>query len=560
MIMHLPLPRFRGRLHLARQRGPLVLLLSIAMLGLGATAASAFTCTAQCTPPASAISAPTPETGGRWGERTVAVGADLSSPTDSINDVWVADPFATAGASLAQAGKVYLVSGASMVNTTSTTPTTPTVIYTLTAPTPVTKGHFGFVISNIGDVNADSKPDLAVGVDANDPTTGASTGNGNVWVYNGASGALLYTINNPNAAATNDRFGSRIGNAGDIYNTTDGLFVGNGTTAADGSSEIIVGASNATVGTLAGVGKAYIFDGNPAAYSGTPPSSNVAVRTFTAPQSTVAGTFGLSVQGPGNFNGDVKGVPDQVISAPAATVGTNVKEGEMYVYDGTTGNLIKTLNDPTPQANAFFGFQDVTPKSPGDVNADGKADIYADGWLQDVTNTDEGKAWVFAGTATTGATNIPLYSITDNHAKAGGQFGWSMTDTTLGSGTTKVLLVGASPHSSTSANEDGGAYLYTSSNGVFNKDLPLPQGYQQATATGNAGPNLGWTVSAPGALKSGSTSQTYLAGAPFVDNTSSPAHQDEGLIFTFWDDGTGSYSHAYCPANSNGSRTTATCT
>ena len=506
-----------------------------------------FSCTGQCSPPPSAISSPTPETGGRWGERIVAANADFNG--DGRPDVWVADPAATVNG-LPQAGKVYLISGASLI-TANSTPTTPVVLYTLIAPTPVAYQHYGFVIANIGDVNGDGQPDLAVGVDAT-TSTYAYTGNGNVWVYDGVAGALLYTINNPLPAASGDRFGSSIGKAGDIYNTASAGFVDPTVpVTGDGKSEIIVGASNAASGAAA----AYIFDGNPAAYPPPSNSSSTALRTFAAPN---GGSFGLSVQGPGDFNGD--GVPDQVISAPAETVGGNATAGAMYVYSGKDQSLLQTIHDPVPQAGSFFGFQDVTPNSPGDVNTDGKADIYAEGWKQDVTvggvtTTHQGEAWVFPGTATVQTTNTPMYTIDDSHPHTGGQFGWSMTDTLLGSSTTKVLLIGASPLDGATTNEDGGAYLYNSSNGTRNTELSLPYGYEQGTATGNAGPNLGWTVAAPGPLKaSPSTDQTYLAGAPFVDDTnSSPtAHQDEGLIFSFWDNN-GSYSHPYCEANSNGS-------
>jgi len=406
-------------------------------------------------------------------------------------------------------------------------------------------------------VNGAAKPDLAVGVDAK-TSGGLYTGSGNVWVYSGSQGVTppnpitpLYTINSP-TGASGERFGSRIGRAGDIYNTSSAGFVGTGGRVADGKAEIIIGAPATSAG-----GKAYIFDGNPAAYSGTPPSSSTAVRTFSPPN---AGSFGLSVQGPGDTNKD--GVPEQLIAAPAATANGNANQGQMYLYDGITGALTLTINDPSPQAGAFFGFQDVTPNSPGDVTGDGKADIYVNGWLQTVgTNPQQGKAWVFNG-ALTGTTSTPLYSVSDPHPQTNGQFGWSMTATTLDNTATKVLYVGASPHTETTPlnNENGGSNLFLASTGALSKELPMPQPYQQATVAGspqNAGPNLGWTVAAPGPLKAGSTYQTYIAGAPFWD---SATNVDEGLLFTYWfDPVTGKYAHPYCPPTSAGGQT-GTCT
>lgn len=535
----------------------------MAMVAFGANAASAapsktllpaYTCTNQCNPPPSATSAPSPAYGGRWGERVVATGADYNG--DGINDVWVADPFADVGSTV-QAGRVDLVSGASLINTTTVPQQVAAPLYTLTAPTPVQYGHFGFTIANIGNVGGFStKPDLAVGVDTdlNSNGTGA-TGTGNVWVYDGdmnATTRLLYTINSP-TGVSGERFGSRITAAGDVYNTASVAFrtKGIGGIAGDGKSEIIVGASNQTFGGTAGRGRAYLFDGNAAA------TSHAAIRTYDPPNVS-AGSFGLSVQGPGDVNGD--GIPDQVVAAPAATVGANTTAGEVYVYDGAGGGLstatpVHTIQDPTAQTGSYFGFQDVTPNSPGDVNGDAKADIYVDGWLQNVgPNAAQGEAWVFDGTVT-GTTNTPLRTMNDSRPHANGQFGWSMTKTLKGSSTTAEMLIGASPHHSSTSNEDGGAGLYLTSTGASDLELPLPQEYQQGTTSTDPGPNLGWTVASPGPLKAGSTDLTYLAGAPFVDNNS-PANQDEGLIFAFWGP---TYAHAYCPPNSDGSPT-GTCT
>ncbi|MDQ6784220.1 MAG: integrin alpha [Actinomycetota bacterium] len=521
------------------------------------------------TPPGSpaAIKSPSPQAKGRWGERTVAAGAHLTTGSTK-NDVWVADPYATD--TQAEAGTVYAVAGSSLITNSGGTQTAPTVLYTIHPPTPAINGHFGFVISNIGDVNGDGVPDLAVGEDAQDnptPPTGRSyIGTGHVYVYSGINGTSLYTITAPTGVVSGDRFGSRIGNAGDIYKTNKG-FVGTGTPPITGDmkSEIIIGASASKDGTTnPGVGKAYIFNGDPGSYSGTPKTGNTPVRTLSNPakgqvcsSTSSCGNYGLSVQGPGDTNGD--GVPDQLVGAPTYndTVGGHTSQGRMYIISGKDGTVLQTIDDPTPQQGAYFGFQDVTPNSPGDVNTDTKPDVYGEGWLQTGTiGTGQGEAWVFNG-----ATGAMLYALNDPHATPSGnsrQFGWSMTATTDGNATTPALLVGASPHGAASTDEDGGAYVFGSASSGTRpllEDLPLPSYYQQSSAS-DAGPNLGWTVAAPGDLD-GSGYQTYLAGAPFWN---SATNVDEGLVFAFYHNATTGYAPAYCtPLSNGGYDTTGTC-
>ena len=220
---------------------------------------------------------------------------------------------------------------------------------------------------------------------------GCNEGQGKAWSFSGATGALLKTFDNPDpqGIATNRaRFGSRIGRAGDV--TGDGvadIIIG------ASSSDVPAGCGDATTvptGCRKDQGQAYIFNGVtgalvrrlelPAAdQTGTSCSAN-------------CGQLGIAVQSPGDTNRD--GFPDQLVDA-----GNFNGVGRMYLYSGKDGSVLLRIDDPDPQQGAFFGFQDAAPDSPGDVNGDGVPDLYAHGFQQDIgTVKDQGRAWVFSGT------------------------------------------------------------------------------------------------------------------------------------------------------------------
>ena len=521
-----------------RTPGTLILASALAFV-VAAPAASAASLTTPFAP--SATPNPEPQAGARWGERLVSVNDENG---DGVNDFFMATPFADL--SFPNQGRVYLMSGS-----------TRAILRVIDAPEPqggtafgfsATGGaSFGFYISSPGDIDGDGKDDIVAGTDAQNVYTGSGApcgasepngcneGQGRAWAFSGATGAVLRTFDNPDpqgAPGNRARFGSRIGRAGDV--------------TGDGVPDIIIGASEndipagcANVSVGAGCrknqGQAYIFNG----------ATGALVRTLdmptadrsTAPCSASCGSFGIAVQGPGDTDGD--GVADQLVDAGSYSYdtgtgtacgtpepnGCNESQGRMYVFSGATGALLQRFDDPIPQANATFGFQDAAPLAPGDVNGDGKADVFANGFGQaGPTGEGEGRAWVFNG-----ATGALLYTLPDPTPEKGGQFGWSLAGTDYNGDATPDLYVGQSPHHVEGSIESGGTYVFDGRDGSVLKALELPPGDVQPGTTGNVGPALGWGLAAPGDLN-GDGNPDYLAGAPFVDEG---GLQDNGRIYAF---------------------------
>ena len=387
----------------------------VAVSAMTLGAASAPAATSSTAYELTSIETPFPQATGRFGERHAATD-DLDG--DGVNDYFVGALSEDVGG-LTNAGRVYAVSGR-----------TRTLLYDIIAPEIQAGAQFGFYISILGDVDGDAKNDIAIGTDSQDTTAagdpctppgmGCNDGQGKAWVFSGGRrGRVAYELDNPDPQP-NARFGSRIGRAGDI----------NG----DGVPESILGASNNDVPAACGEatpvpsgcrknqGQAYIFDGKDGSLVrelNLPASDQVpatcSARGANPGPAEPCGGFGLSVQGPGDVDGDR--VTDQLVDASSLSVtaegnvcapgsaGCNIGQGAMYLFSGDeNGKLLARIDDPAPQAGATFGFQDAAPLAPGDVNADGRAELFANGFAQNGPGPDvsraEGRIWVFDGKAT----------------------------------------------------------------------------------------------------------------------------------------------------------------
>ena len=483
--------------------------------------------------------APSPQPTGRFGERHAAAG-DLNG--DGVNDYFVgANSQDVLG--VANAGRVFAMSGR-----------TRTLLWSTASPEVQASANFGFYIANLGDVNGDGRDDLAVGTDSQDTTAqgasctagsaGCNTDQGKAWVLNGRTGAVLYSMTNPNPQSS-ARFGSRIGRAGDL----------NG----DGTAESIMGASNndrpagcATDGVVeAGCreneGEAFIFDGRTGALVRTlniPASDRVPATCDQVGGATAVtcGTLGLAVQGPGDVNGD--GIIDQLVNAgnlsvneqgnacQTGTVGCMVGQGAMYLFSGANGAVLARIDSPVPEAGMNWGFQDAAPLAPGDLNRDGRAELYANGFGQDgPAGQSQGRAWVFDGRATVENPDehgVLLFEPRDPTPGPGGQFGWTLDDTDYNKDGRPDLYIGQSPHHISGTDQSGGTYVFDGRNGALLRAFELPPGVRQPTGSG-LGSNLGWSLAAPGDLN-GDREPDYLAGAPYQDSIDNP---DEGRSFAF---------------------------
>ncbi|MDW8438348.1 MAG: integrin alpha, partial [Chloroherpetonaceae bacterium] len=359
-----------------------------------------------------------------------------------------------------------------------------------TAESNQTDAQFGASVASAGDVNGDGFSDVIVGARLFD---NGETDEGMAFVYHGSASGLSAT---PNWTAESNqafaRFGISVASAGDV----------NG----DGFSDVIVGAYFFDNGQ-GDEGRAFVYHGSASGLSAT--------ANWTAESNQTGAEFGYSVASAGDVNGD--GFSDVIVGTPYYD-NSQTDEGMAFVYHGSASGLSATANwtAASNQANTYFGF---SVASAGDVNGDGFSDVIVGALSFDNGETDEGRAFVYHGSAS-GLSTTPNWTAESNQAHAG--FGWSVASAgdVNGDGFSDVI-VGAWLFDNGETNE-GRAFVYHgSASGLSATANWTAESNQANTYFGDA-------VASAGDVN-GDGYGDVIVGAPYYDNF----HIDEGAAFVY---------------------------
>ena len=238
--------------------------------------------------------------------------------------------------------------------------------------------NFGVVVADVGDIDSDGHPDVAVGAPRDDDQ---GSNCGSISVFSGADGSRLRIVFGDVAG---DQLGHAISKAGDI----DG----------DGYADLFGAAFDATHGGFRrGMARVYSGEWIAKTAQGQVPNTPEFFATFYG--SSVNERFGMYIDGLGDSDGD--GVPDLVVGAPSAdTNGLNA--GSVFVYSGAW--IAQTAAGLSPAGSgllhSFHGDlpgddMGISVAAAGDLDGDGLGDIIAGAKLSDAAAVNGGmvRAW-----------------------------------------------------------------------------------------------------------------------------------------------------------------------
>ena len=177
------------------------------------------------------------------------------------------------------------------------------LLHTLLDPTPAVEEYFGRSVAGVGN-------NVLVGAPDSYPDGSQREA---AYLFHGTTGALLKTFQNP-TPALQESFGLSVAGVG---------------------NDVLVGAPWNNTGAAA-AGAAYLFDG----------TTGALLHTFLNPTPGPLDLFGYSVAGVGN---------NALVAAPYHRTGVGDK-GVAYLLDGTTGALLHRLVNPNPANSGYFGW------------------------------------------------------------------------------------------------------------------------------------------------------------------------------------------------------------
>jgi outer membrane protein assembly factor BamB len=233
---------------------------------------------------------------------------------------------------------------------------------------------------------------------------------------------------------------------------------------------LLVGAPFADLGGT-DAGAAYLFDGK----------TGDLLRTFQKPTPAAGDWFGISVAAVGE---------NVLVGALGDDTGAH-DAGAAYLFDGKTGELLRTYQNPTPAEDDWFG---------GAVAGVGE-NVLVGAPLDDAGAKDAGAAYLFDG-----KTGSLLRMFLNPTPASNDWFGVSLA------GVGDRVLVGAFLDD-TGAKDAGAAYLFDSKKGALLQTLQKPKPA--------AGDQFGVSVAALG--------DRLLIGAPYDDTGA----KDAGAVYVF---------------------------
>jgi hypothetical protein len=245
--------------------------------------------------------------------------------------------------SMSNAGIAYVFSGS-----------TGDTLFILRSVNPETGGLFGISVSKAGDINKDSHSDLVIGSLENVQFENA----GRIYIFSGDTGDTLNILESP-FPKTDGAFGREVSNIGDLN--------------SDDISDIAIAAPGE-------IFRVYIFSG----------TTGDTLYTLKSPSQQNIG-FGSVISNAGDVDNDH--VKDIIVGAPLEFWGGFNSAGRAYIYSGTSGELLHTLQSPNPEIDAFFG---NAVSSAGNINSDDSSDVIIGAHGEDVADLQSaGRAYLF---------------------------------------------------------------------------------------------------------------------------------------------------------------------
>lgn len=410
---------------------------------------------------------PDPVADGRFGKT-------LANVPDADGDGHEDMVIAAADDNVPGARKAYLFSGA-----------TGTLLHTFDPPDPTLR--FGYPVSGVPDTDGDGHGDLLIGaIDETGPTV-----SGRAYLYSGATGSLLHTLESPDADFGNSVFGYALAGVPDA----DG----------DGRGDLLVGSSFSHPASRQ---VAYLFSG----------ATGTLIHRIQDPADDPSGLFAyLNIASVSDVDGDGRG--DLVLPDFSA----NGHNGAVYVFSGSSGNLLHTLTPPNTEEISLFG--SATSGLP-DLDGDGRGDIFVGDFNKDGEFVNEGRGYVYSG-----ATGELLHSLGSPTPEVNGHFGRSGAGLSDIDGDGVPDLVIGSWSERGEGEPRGRIHLFSGASGTHLRSFSSPDDESSDSAFGVAVAGISdengdgqLLVGAPREVESSGRAYLFsnLAATPIEPNTAPP--------------------------------------